>query len=439
MSTNASKIFGIGLSKTGTTSLAHALEILGYKTKDYPGISRYKAGDLSSVDMEVVKAHDALTDTPIPSFYRELDGVFPGSKFILTVRDREGWLKSCRKQFTEKSAAKQNIAQSQLFVDLYETNVFDEHKFASGYDRFVEGVIDYFKGRPQDLLVMNVTGGEGWEKLCPFVGKPVPDVPFPKANVTQITWMNVGDIVAVARRAGRIALRVQERHHGSGQLGRVLRRLRGGNAGSLTDASLAVDTSIAEGLRALNPSIPILSRVHHSVPFVDRANWNHLWLVDPIDGADAFMAARDDFTVNIALIQDGAPMYGVVYVPKTDIAYFARVGTGAFRTVGDRPAEPLHARSATPGERVPVASNKSGFSQPASRALAACLVAEGSLASCAWDSPTGEWQIAAAHLIAASCGATVHDGRTRQPPRYNRARLASDSIVVTRAGQPQRR
>jgi len=233
MSTTASKIFGIGLSKTGTTSLAHALEILGYKTKDYPGIGRYRAGDLSSVDLEVVTAHDALTDTPIPSFYRELDAYFPGSKFILTVRDREGWLKSCKKQFTEKSAAKQNAAQSQLFMDLYGCTMFVEHNFASGYDRFVAGVLDHFKDRPHDLLVINVTAGEGWDKLCPFLDKPVPDVPFPKANVTQITWINVGDIVAVAKRAGRVALRARERLVAPGRVGRMLHRLRGGDEGQL--------------------------------------------------------------------------------------------------------------------------------------------------------------------------------------------------------------
>ncbi len=201
------KIFGIGLSKTGTTSLAHALEILGYKTRDYPGLEHYSAGDLTSIDAGMLEAHDALTDTPIPSFYRELDARYPGAKFILTVRDAEGWLKSCKKQFTEKLAAKQNEAHNQLFMALYGCTVFDEQKFLAGYEKFVSGVLEYFKNRPQDLLVINVVAGEGWEKLCPFLGKPVPEIPFPKANVTQITWMNIDDIVAVAKRAGRITLR----------------------------------------------------------------------------------------------------------------------------------------------------------------------------------------------------------------------------------------
>ena len=144
----ASKIFGIGLSKTGTTSLANALQVLGYKTKDNMGVVKYATGDLSSVDLHVVDANDALTDTPIPSFYRELDTRYPGSKFILTVRDSEGWLKSCKKQFTQRFAEVQTDAHKRLFIDLYGTDVFDDRRFASGYKMFVDGVREHFKDRP---------------------------------------------------------------------------------------------------------------------------------------------------------------------------------------------------------------------------------------------------------------------------------------------------
>src|SRR5271165_5254311 len=210
MPTSNAKIFGIGLSKTGTTSLANALQILGYKTKDNLGVVKYATGDLSSVDFDVVEANDALTDTPIPSFYRELDTLFPGSKFILTVRDSEGWLKSCKKQFTQRFAQIQTDAHKRLFIDIYGTDVFDDHRFASGYERFVDGVREYFKDRPKDLLIINVAAGEGWEKLCPFLQKPVPDVPFPKANVTQVRWMSIEDIITVATQAGEVLMQRYE-------------------------------------------------------------------------------------------------------------------------------------------------------------------------------------------------------------------------------------
>ena len=104
MNSRQSKIFGVGLSKTGTTSLARALEILGYKTRDYLGVTRYSPSDLSSIDLQIIDSNDAFTDTPIPSFYRELDTRYPGSKFILTVRDTDDWLQSCKKQFSQNQS-----------------------------------------------------------------------------------------------------------------------------------------------------------------------------------------------------------------------------------------------------------------------------------------------------------------------------------------------
>jgi 3'-phosphoadenosine 5'-phosphosulfate (PAPS) 3'-phosphatase len=430
MSTPAPKIFGIGLSKTGTTSLAHALEILGYRTKDYVGIAQYRAGDLSSIDLDVVNACDALTDTPIPSFYRELDKNFPNSKFVLTVRDKDGWLKSCRKQFTDKLAAKQNAAHNQLFMDLYGCTVFDEQKFLNGYEKFVNGALEYFKDRPRDLLVINVTAGQGWDTLCPFLGKPIPDIPFPKANVTQIAWMNVNDVVAVAKRAGQITLRAYDQWHSRGPIGRMIRALRGGDAAALKRASKAADRSIARGLRTLNAQIPILSRQHSAVPYAERVKWNHVWLVDPLDGSDAFLGAEGEFTVNIALIQDGVPIYGVVYAPRANVAYYARVGMGAFKLEGDDPPHPLHApaRAGDPHLTTPPHDNHSSLS--GSRALTICRVAEGHWDSCALDNASAEWQIAAAHLIAANSGKVVYEGTCRQPPRYNKEHLANECVIV---------
>ena len=111
------KVFGIGLSKTGTTSLARALEILGYNVKDCLGITKYSKGDISSINETALDTYDALTDTPIPNFYRELDKKYPNSKFILTVRDMDGWLNSCRKQFNQKLAEKRSDAANQLFLE----------------------------------------------------------------------------------------------------------------------------------------------------------------------------------------------------------------------------------------------------------------------------------------------------------------------------------
>jgi len=430
MGTNNHKIFGIGLSKTGTTSLAQALGILGYKTKDYPGIENYRAGDLSSVDLEVIDAYDALTDTPIPSFYRELDAKYPGSKFILTVRDRDGWLKSCKKQFTERLAEKQTEAHNQLFMDLYGCTMFDEKKFLSGYEKFVSGALEYFRDRPQDLLVINVIGGEGWEKLCPFLGQPVPEIPFPKANVTQITWMNIDDIVAVAKQAGKATLQAYRQGQAMGVVGRALYALCGGDAGALQRATRAAHKVLVDGLKKLNAQIPILSRDSDAAPYSERAKWNHLWLVDPLDGAGGFLGANGAFTVNIALVQDGAPIYGVVYAPVTDTVYYARIGKGAFKMEGAAEPRRLDVRENLGPQVTAISAQKKQGPSPASRALAMCLVAEGQADAYACDDPSPEWETAAAHLIATAAGKRVCDCKSKQGLTYNKEDLVSECFIV---------
>jgi len=410
MNATASKIFGIGLSKTGTTSLARALEILGYKTKDYPGISRYRAGDLTSVDLEVVDAHDALTDTPVPSFYRELDQKYPGSKFILTVRESTGWLKSCKKQFTEPHAASQNDAHKQLFTDLYDTIVFDENKFCAGYDRFIGSVMEYFKERPNDLLVIDVTAGEGWEKLCPFLDEPTPDILFPKANVTEITWLKVDDVVAIAKEAGQILMRAHRQVLSTNPLSRLWLAMRGGKNAALQRAANSSRQVVEERLERLNRKIPILARGSNIPAYPERAKWNHFWLVDPLDGEGAFLDNTGEFTIDIALIQDGIPFLGVVHAPLSDTIYHARTRKGAFMQKGKSAPEKLEV-SPDPRPADPPGSG--------SHALRLCLAAKDYPGEWKHEAPIHEGQVAAAALIARSLGRHTSDCQSGQALSFN--------------------
>ena len=431
------KIFGIGLSKTGTTSLAQALIALGYRTKDNPGLSRFAKGDLSSIDARLLEDHDALTDTPIPSFYRELDAKYPNAKFILTIRDKSGWLISCKKQFTQRLADKQNEAHNQLFLDLYECTVFDEAKFAAGYDRFVSAVLEHFRQRPDKLLVMNVAAGDGWEKLCPFLGKPIPDVPFPKANVTWVQWMKVTDLLDAAREAGQVLVRTDNLLRAGaskavrstswfGSLGAQIERayldLRGGRRYTLERAARAANDLIATFLSKLNPDIPVVSRLSEAPSFEERRKWNHFWLIDPLDGPEGLGTAGGEFSVNIALIEDQRPIYGVVYAPRSETAYYATAGKSALKVIGNGlPAElgTLIARSAC-DQRLP----------PASKALRICFRAEGVTGIDDNIADAMEWHSAAAHVVASACGIHVCDGRTRRELTYNKPTFSQDWITV---------
>jgi len=205
-----SKVFGIGLGKTGTTSLAVALRLLGYETVDNP----MGLGD----DLSLVDGVDAATDTPVAEVFEALDRRFPGSRFVYTVRaDREAWLDSVRRQWhmARLAGLHQNEQRTSLLRRVYGLQAprFDRHLVSAGYDRHHARVLSYFNGR-DDLLVLDICGGDGWDELCAFLGRPVPDAPFPRQNVGA-GWQRY-----VRRRVRQVARTLRRR-----PLGRRVRKL----------------------------------------------------------------------------------------------------------------------------------------------------------------------------------------------------------------------
>lgn len=168
-----SKIFGIGLSRTGTTSLALALHRLGYKT------AHFRVGD-RIIDDGIIEEYEALTDIPVACRFTELDRKYPGSRFIYTVRPISEWLDSCQRWLFRSVPARSPLAEVRLRV--YGTPNFDRELFRRAYLRHDQAVREYFAGR-DNLLVMNIVAGDGYEKLCPFLDVPVLDEPFPRVNV----------------------------------------------------------------------------------------------------------------------------------------------------------------------------------------------------------------------------------------------------------------
>lgn len=177
------KIFCVGLSRTGTTSLTKALSILGYKAEHFDAyLFRYSEGKLNP-KLQYAAKSDALSDTPVARFYQEMDAGYPHAKFILTVREMDKWLESCRKHFWP-GRFDHRPDLNQLHRDLYDATEFDREKFEKGYNKHQEEVLTYFKNRKDDLLILDICGGEGWERLCPFLKKPIPEKAFPKLNAT---------------------------------------------------------------------------------------------------------------------------------------------------------------------------------------------------------------------------------------------------------------
>jgi 3'-phosphoadenosine 5'-phosphosulfate (PAPS) 3'-phosphatase len=447
------KIFGIGLSKTGTTSLSQALRILGLSTIDNPGVTHYVPGDLSSIDPGILEENDAFTDTPIPSFYRELDKHFPGSRFILTVRDMDGWLLSCKKQFTQKLSDKQNSAHNRLFTDLYDCTVFDEQKFRKGYENFVNGVMEYFSDRPGDLLVMDVSAGDGWEKLCPFLDRGIPGIPFPKANVTKIRWMNINDITAIARLAGREALEafryvvgdsaapvtrsntVRFRHLRE----RLLVRIRKDPGYAFAAAQKAAMRIIEKRLKQLNPEIPVItSKTSSIVTDTNRKKWNHFWLVDPLHGDNSSTDPDSTLTLSIALVEDRKPIIGVVHAPAIDTTYYAMTGQGAFRQTTDEHPVQLAAQTAIqpsdmedPDHKAVICmAAQAGSDVPAQGPLSLCRLAEENRHRTAIIERSMEWQTAAADAVLRAVGRQISDYDTGETLSYNKTGFANMTLVI---------
>jgi 3'(2'), 5'-bisphosphate nucleotidase len=195
----------------------------------------------------------------------------------------------------------------------------------------------------------------------------------------------------------------------------------------VTEADLAADRIIAEGLAWLAPEIPALSeeRVHSAKPPYEGS----FFLIDPLDGTKEFVAGRSEFTVNVALVTNGTPLLGIIGAPGLGLVWRGRVGGGAERlkTGGGFLAEPIRTRALPrPGEPWIVAVSRShGDSRTedfiaarpgAVRQMLGSAVKFGRVAEGGADiyprlAPTSEWDVAAGHAVVTAAGGKITDGQ----------------------------
>ena len=175
------KVFGIGLNKTGTSSLHQALELLGYRSLHFGGLETYdrmvRAIDEGKPMLSVLDPEpDAISDVLAVTFYFYLADVqYPGSKFILTVREMDDWLDSRRRHVERNQRMKDAGQYDGEFVTV------DLEAWAMEYQRHEAVVRAYFAQRPADLLCFRPADSD-WEPLCDFLGRPAPAQPFPWEN-----------------------------------------------------------------------------------------------------------------------------------------------------------------------------------------------------------------------------------------------------------------
>lgn len=239
----------------------------------------------------------------------------------------------------------------------------------------------------------------------------------------------------------------------------------------LTLADTRSHAVIVQGLAGTG--IPVLSEEGKDIPYAERGGWHRLWVVDPLDGTKEFVKRLGEFTVNIALVEDGRPTLGVVYVPVTDRLYFGVVGEGAWRVDDPNAVQSLREPAADAGPSALIARVRASARQlpldvsahvpfvivgsrshatvelqefveakrrelgavefiSAGSSLKYCLVAEGAADVYPRLGPTMEWDTAAGQAIVEAAGARLVRWDTGEPMTYNKPDLLNPWHVVHR-------
>lgn len=230
-----------------------------------------------------------------------------------------------------------------------------------------------------------------------------------------------------------------------------------GDDSPLTRADLAAHEVIMTHLMATE--IPVLSEEGRDIPAEERQSWSRLWIVDPIDGTKEFIKRNGEFTVNIALVENGRSVLGVIFVPVLGDLYFGAVDTGAQKTSAGSPAWGASDWMSR-GESIPFATEERPHTVVASRShmsaetedyiqalrdefgevnliskgssLKLCMVAEGKADCYPRFAPTMEWDTAAGQAICMSAGCEVLNWDTSEELAYNRVDLLNPWFLVRR-------
>lgn len=252
--------------------------------------------------------------------------------------------------------------------------------------------------------------------------------------------INIDAILGIAHQAGQAILAIYD------QPFEVEKK---SDSSPLTAADLAANQIIVDQLKALYPKIPIISEENKLLPYSERKNWNYCWSVDPLDGTKEFVKRNGEFTVNIALIHEGLPILGVIYVPVKDTFYYAEKGKGCFKKVGMAAAQSIEVAPIHPKKTVHIFASRSHRNQATEDYLQAqqekyadvktvgvgsslkfCLIAEGTAHIYPRFAPTMEWDTAAGQIIAQEAGATIRVYPSGEILRYNRENLLNPYFLV---------
>lgn len=247
--------------------------------------------------------------------------------------------------------------------------------------------------------------------------------------------MQIDQILSIARKAGGRILEI----YNNEKLSKVVDHKA--DDSPLTLADKVSNEVIIEGLKGLQTDYPILSEEEKQALYEKRKHWTTFWLVDPLDGTKEFINRNGEFTVNIALIESGKPILGVIYVPVTDVMYWGDKN-GAYIQKEEGGKEELKVNHSTnnrvavrskshasPEEEIVLAKYGVTDSISVGSSLKFCMVAEGKADVYYRHGPTMEWDIGAGQAILEAAGGKVFIETTDKPFVYNKENLLNGSFL----------
>ncbi len=223
-----------------------------------------------------------------------------------------------------------------------------------------------------------------------------------------------------------------------------------GDDSPLTAADQAANEVLMTYVKTYTPDIPVISEENKEIAYADRKDWTKFWLIDPLDGTKEFIKKNGEFTVNIALIENGAPVLGVVYQPTTSTFYIGLSAAASYKIDADNTVTTIrNATHYTKRDQVTVVASRSHLSDAvvafvdalkaqgkaveflsAGSSLKFCLVAEGKAHVYPRLGPTMEWDTGAAHAVALGAGLNVNHADTGNPLDYNKENLLNPFFIV---------
>lgn len=256
-----------------------------------------------------------------------------------------------------------------------------------------------------------------------------------------INTIDIQQVIAIAKQAGKAILKIYN------QPFEVERKA---DDSPLTIADKTANDIIIKGLTELYPDIPYISEETKLTGYASRKKWQYCWLIDPLDGTKEFVKKNGEFTVNIALIQNGEPVIGIIYVPVQATSYYAIKGRGSFKideyqqttrntvaNIDEKSTVKLFASRSHRNQETTDFINALQEKYPkvevtgAGSSLKFCYIAEGLAHFYPRFAPTMEWDTGAGHIIATEAGASVTVQPSGKALRYNRENLLNPYFLVS--------